>query len=113
MKHLKIYENLNVSTFRNMVTNYRNMLSDMEPYIFEKYYKLAEDPNYEPNYGTFPNIDANELQLEAIGYFNTGFQFVLHSYDNDGDIDESYYIELDESEVEEIFIKINSKKYNL
>lgn len=116
MKHIRIYENtLTVNSVRNMIIEYRELLHKLEPYVHEIYQELANDPHYEPEYGDVPYEveDMSPLELTSIGYDDKGVQMVLHYYDNNGEIESSFYIYLTNEEFDEILIKINSGKYNL
>lgn len=114
MKHLKIFENnRTVQSIRKMAEDYMVFLHDIKPFIFEKYYKLANDPNYETEYGDELNVNDKELALTNIGYYDGGLQFHINSYDNNGEIMANYYIDITNDELEEMLIKLDSKKYNL
>jgi hypothetical protein len=116
MKHLKIFENKNsVQSVRNMVKEYRIFLDKIRPVIIEKYYELANSPDYEPDYGEQPSKfeDESELALSNIGYYNGGLQFQINSYDDNGNVRVSYYLDITDDELEILLLKIDANKYNL
>jgi len=114
MKHIKLFENQSVQSIRNMVKEYHKFFEYIKPAIIEKYNELANDPDYEPEYGGTPYIiHYDELVLTQIGYYDGGLQFVLQSSDDNGDIQGSFYINITDEELEQMLIKLDAKKYNL
>lgn len=114
MKHIRLFENISVSSVRKMIIDYTNFLKDIKPIIVEKYKELADDRGYETEYGDQPHKhNINDLVLTSIGYWDQGVQFVLTTYDNDGGLQNHYYINVTNDELEDMLIKLTSNKYNL
>ena len=114
MKHLILFENNSVGSIRDMIKEYHKFLRDIKPAVIEIYNNLAEDDEYEPDYGSKPYpLDASELILPEVGYWDEGLQFVLQSYDSDGEIEDSFYINVNNEELKDMLIGLDANKYNL
>lgn len=120
MKHLKIYENrITINYVRNTAKEFRELLYKLKPVVYEKYIELTKNENYEkvyrtPDFGDQPYpLDIDELNLENIGYWHDGVQFLLRKYNDDGEIENSFYIDVSNQELESMLIKLDANKYNL
>ena len=113
MKHIKLFENnRSIQSMRNIVNEYDEFFNYITPIIMEKYNELAEDEDYEPDRGDAPTSD-DEPYLQTISDIGGGFEFYLQSFNNNGEPDANYHIELTDEELEELIIRVDSKKYNL
>jgi len=119
MKHIKLFENnQSIQSIRSKVKEFNELLSYMQPMAIAKYYELANDPDYETEYGDDldRNIPESELHLEHIGSWtgaNSGLQFVLRKYNEEGDHVNHFYLNVLDEEVEQMIVKFNANKYNL
>ena len=48
-----------------------------------------------------------------MGYWNEGIQFLLRKYNDDSEIENSFYIDVSNQELESMLIKLDADKYNL
>lgn len=114
MKHLKIYENEN-NSLKRIIKDYNRLLSDYFYAIKEKYDKLAEEDNYEPEFGDIPEEidDYTQLALQNIDIIPNGFQFCLQAFNDEGQITGTYYIPVSDEEMENFTISIKANKYNI
>lgn len=113
MKHIKLFENINISHIKSTINEYYNFIELTTPIIFEKYDELAKDENYEPEWGETPHdkIDKNSFTLDKVVIQdNSIFTFIIHEFSDDGEVYAKYFIDMTEDELEQ---KIFSKKYNL
>lgn len=118
MKYLKIFEDNKFIIWRNSIDSYNLLIKELLPIVFWKYKKLADDENYEPEWGTIPDQDRiNGIEdLDIIGCENLrdgSIEFRLTDYGNEGDILNSYYINLKDKEIEEYKISKETNKFNL
>jgi hypothetical protein len=113
MRHIKLYENKTVNSVRHTIIEFKNLLKYLRPEVISLYNKLAEDDEYEPNFGDKPFITDDDLILKNIGYWSDGVQFNIEIYDDDGFVSHSFYPEISNDELEEMLMRLDSKKYNL
>jgi hypothetical protein len=115
MKHLRLFENQSVQSTRNMIEEFSKFLIDIKPYIIEKYNECANDEDYESDYGDSPVPQNNDgdLVLQQVEMNDDLFQFLLRTYDEHGQVYETFYIDITSKEMESILIKMKSNKYNL
>lgn len=116
MKHIKLFENKTVSSVRKTIKDFSDLLKYLTPEVIELYNKLAEDDEYEPNYGEKPFLPLprnGELILDNIGLWPDGAQFDIKMYDDDGFVSHSFYPEISNEELEEMLMRLDTKKYNL
>ena len=120
MKYLKIFESqYSKQSVKNLLKEYFSFIKYIKPAILEKYLQLADDPDYEPDYGDQPyKVDVNDLSLTRIGYSEGGdsefdYQFVLNDYNISGEIFATFYIDVTQDELEEMIMKLDAKKYNI
>jgi len=115
MKHLKLFENKSVSTIRNAINVYQSFIAKIKPAVFEKYNKLVDTENYEPEYGDMPHgyADDNFFYISDIIDLGDGFEFFLTETDKHGNIEANYQVTLTDEEIEDAYMKIDAKKYNL
>ena len=115
MKHLRLFESQSVQSTRNMIEEFNKFLEDVRPYIIEKYNELANDEDYECDYGDSPVPQNNDgdLVLQQVEMNDNLFQFLLRTYDEHGQVYETFFINITSKEMEKILLKIKSNKYNL
>lgn len=122
MKHLKLFENQSASSIRNAIGIYKKFLVDMTPAVFEKYDKLAEeyenDENDElepPETGNIPQgtADSDWFYISDIVDYDKGFEFVLSETDKEGNVEATYFIPFTDEEINNAYIGIDAKKYNI
>ena len=80
-----------------------------------KYYELADDDTYEPEWGYTPTNQYSKddlVLLSADVLKNDDISFTLYNYGPDGEL-QKFYIELSEAEIESGLARIEGEKYNL
>jgi len=114
MKHIKLFESIEFDMIKT-INSYNSMLNKLKPYVVYKYNMLVHDEDYEPEWESKPEIEYEEDDLNIIGceHHNDTLIFNVVDYDDNGTIDNTYYVWLDPGEVEEIKLKMESEKYNL
>jgi len=114
MKHLRLFEKLSTQSIKNTVNDYNNMIKKISPGIKEKYDELAEK-GYEPDYGDDLYVLDSEEQLvfQGLAVIDSGFECCLQSFDHNGQIRGTFYIVLTNEDVDNLLIKMDTKKYNL
>jgi hypothetical protein len=122
MKHLKLFENQSANSVRNAISIYKKFLVDMQPAVFEKYNKIAEEYDNDedgelesPETGDKPTgtADNNWFYIEDVQDYDDGFEFFLNETDKDGNVESIYCIILTDEEINNAYIKIKSNKYNI
>jgi hypothetical protein len=116
MKYLKFFENnRTIQSLREMSDEYNKFLRDIKPIIIAKYYELANNTDYECDYGDQPwsGQDEDDLSLIQMATYNTGVQFLLQSFDGNGGINSSYYIDITDEELENMILGLETKKNNI
>ena len=118
MKYLKLFENLeNLSpkSISDIIKQYDELRKIMKPIVLKKYYKLANDITYEPDYGDMPNPndDAGDLFLNEMSVDGNNFYFILITYDKQGQLYNEYHIDLNGKEIEQLVMEIDAEKYNI
>lgn len=116
MKIKRLNENYSIQSVRNIISDFQKFTEDIKPGLIEIYNELANDKKYYPEQGDRPykmKDPMNELSVgECYAGINT-FLFILHEYNNNGEMTSQFYIDLDEEEMEELLLNITAKKYNL
>ncbi len=116
MKYIKLFENSTYDLMINTLNKYNELLKNLKPYVVFKYNELVKDPDYYPDWDSTPSIEYKEKDVTIIGAYelkNGGMGFDIADYDAEGVLDQTYFVWLDEGEVEEIKVKMESDKYNL
>lgn len=115
MRYLRLFENMSAQSIREMAKKYEAFLDDIKPYVVRKYNELANDENYEQDFGDKPFLlnPHEELFLSKIGFDNKMFQFVLYLFDDEHTICNQFYIDITDNELNDILMELNANKYNL
>lgn len=113
MKHIKLFESKTVNSVRKTIIDFHDLKKYLTPEVIELYNKLAKNDEYEPDYGEKPFPTNKDLILTNIGYWAKCIQFKIEIYDDDGYVSHSFYPEISNEELEEMLMRLDSKKYNL
>lgn len=116
MKHLRLYENnRTIQSIRKLKDDYYNFMIEIKPYVYEKYIELANDESYSAEQEDQPRNDTeiDDLFLTEYDTLSTGFQFLMSTYDNDGEVENNYYIFISNKEMENVLLRMDSDKFNL
>lgn len=108
MKHLKLFENNNNYTFKdieNIISNFDNLVNYLKPISYWKYLILANNKNYTPEFGSKPSLRAkkDELHFHKVYIIDNIIEIILTWYDH------NYYITLNEDEI----VQYKLEQYNI
>jgi hypothetical protein len=114
MKIRKFYENYTLESVDKILKDYQNFTTIIEPFVYEKYNELANDEEYYPDYGDRPYpLKIEDLVIGHASSHPSGFTFILDTYNKDGMINGTFYVDIENEEMEEALLKITAGKYNL
>jgi len=115
MKVKRIYENYTIESATKILKEYEDFTKSIRPFVIEEYTALAKDKHYYPDYGDKPYlIPEDDLIITRCGKDQNEFVFTLEVFnDNNGELISTFYISFSFDDMEQAFLDMTAKNYNL